>query len=188
MLPQQSRPSVWVFVASAVAYAGRFLRLLLMGLLLLLPVAVAVALVLLYLVPAIGDGVTTDRTLGEIGSVGLLVIVAAGGVVWTAMDYARVLLIRDRARSSSRSLWRALRLVGVHPLATGTIQLVGFGLLAGTVVLQVIVAVPFPMDSAGGVLSVAVVHQIAVIARAFVRISLIGSQISVTNTVLPPGR
>jgi hypothetical protein len=78
-----------------------------------------------------------------------------------------------------------LRLVGVHPLATGTIQLVGFGLLAGTVVLQVMVAVPFPMDSALGILAVAVLHQSAVIARAFIRLSLIGSQISVANAVSP---
>jgi len=185
VLRQASGPKLWTFVAAGVAYAGRFLRLLLLALLLLLAVAGGIALVLAVLVPAAGWEPVTEKGVVEITAAGVLMVLLSGSVVWTALEYARLWVVRGKIRSARRALWNGLRLVGTHPLATMTIQLTGVALVAGTVVIQVLLGAPLRMESIGGILAVAALHQLAVLARSFVRLWLIASQSSLMNAVSP---
>jgi len=187
VLRQASGLKVWNFVAAAVAYAGRFLRLLLLGLLLLLGVAGGVALLLVVLVPAAGWGPVTEKGVVAIAAAGAFMVLFGGTVVWTAVEYARLWVVRDSISSARRALLKGLRLVGTHPLATMTLQLTSVALVAGSVMIQLLLGAPLRMESVGGILAVAALHQGAVLARSFVRLWLIGSQSSVLNAVSPAG-
>lgn len=187
LMPQDSRVSLWRLAASCVAYLGRFLRLLVLGLLLLLALGGAAALAITVLVPATGWEPATEKDLAEIIGIGILVTLGGGMLLWMAMDYARLWIVRDRMRSSRQALGRGFRLITAHPLATLALQLTPVVLLAATVIIQLLFGIPFRMDSVGGILAVAVPHQVAVFARSWVRLSMIASQIALVNALPPEG-
>ena len=182
-LLERSRASLWHLIASCVAYAGRFIRLLLLG----VGVLLLSATVLVFGVWASTSSASTDKDLAELLIVALALQLFVGGVVWTTLDYARLWIVRDRMGSAWRAFWRGGRMLLRHPLATLTIQLAAAAVAVLTVMLQALLGAPFDMGSPGGIVAVVLVHQGLVFARSYVRLALFSSQISVAELLFPAG-
>jgi len=183
----KSRWSFWTFLAATIAYAGRFLRLLLLGMLLLLALGAVAAVLLIGLVAVAGWAPETEKGLLEIIGAGVVAFLLCAIVVWTAMDYARLWMVRHRARSSRQALMKAFRFVGMHPVAAGAIQLAGFTMVAGVAGAQLLFGIPWEMGTLEGIVAVVLVHQSAVLLRTGIRLGMIASQLTLVTALVPSG-
>lgn len=180
---EKARVSLWHLIASSVAYAGRFIRLVLLGVGALLLTATGLAL----LVWVNTSSAATDRELAELLGGALVIQLFIGGLVWTALDYARIWIVRDRMGSAWQAFGRGMRMLLLHPLATMTMQLAAVVAAAFTVLLQTLVGTPMGIERLGGIVAIVLLHQTLVFARSYVRLALLCSQVTLTEFFFPSG-
>jgi len=183
---RQSRWSFWTFLAASIAYAGRFLRLLLLGMLLLLALGAAIVLILIALLAVAGWVPETEKEVLEIVGAGAGSLLFFAIVVWTALDYARLWMVHSEARSSRQALMKAFRFIGTHPVAAGAIQLAGITMVVLVAGAQLLFGIPWKMGTLEGVLAVVLVHQGAVLLRTGIRLGMIASQLTLVTGLTPP--
>jgi len=109
----------------------------------------------------------------------------AAGVVFLALDYARVVLVREDGRGMLRAWLRGLRFVLVHPLATGV---VGFGFFGLVLVLAALGAwLPTLIGAASwpAILTAAVIQQVCVGAWIALRIAQLAAQADLYDLATP---
>jgi len=185
LLTADDRPLLHRFARGAGHFAGRMLRFGAFA------APSALLLVILGALPIFGAAkrlAENDREiaaaclrLGGVATIGLLLL-----VVLLALDLARIRLVRDGRRDTFRALRTSFWLVLRHPLrvvGTWLALALGLALLFG---LYALVARLVPANSAAGILALALVQQLLLVARAALRIALWGAEIEIVRGLVPP--
>lgn len=121
----------------------------------------------------------------------LLPAVLLALVVWvgaTVLDFARLRMVAARSRGAARAWFWALAFVARHPVSTLGMW-GGFALVALVLATAGAMLVPFvPTHTWAGILGVILVQQVVVVARAVLRIGLLGAEVAYAapRRVAPP--
>jgi len=184
LLSGDERPLGYRFGRGACGFFGRFLRVGLGGL----------ALGAIAFVAALAPFVLLARWAAESsweparfvnGLAGGLVAFVLVLLVLTALDVARILVVRDDARRTWPALRSGIGAVVRHPAkwlgvwaANGLLLAAAFGVL---------VALPSALRAAPLLATVAL-EQAFVLARCGLRVALLGSEIALVERLLPPAQ
>lgn len=169
--PSRGRESVRWFGAAGASNFFPFMRL---GLWSLLPYAIVLG------VAGFGMGMTgsAEHALDPIGllqtiGLGLAPAIGLHWIVATAIDYARVDLVRHPGLSSARALMRGFRMIGRHPLAL--FHTLGYGILfVGISVGHVSLTGGGAVE---GLAALILLRQLAGFLRFAAHVMLIGGQV-----------
>lgn len=123
--------------------------------------------------------------LGQAAS--LLVLGLLALLVVLALDYARIQMAADDSRRAFRSFFRGAGFVLGHPSATVGLWLVVTLVAASVLALYVAYRAAVPSHTWGLILLMLAVQQATVLARAGLRVAMVGGEIAVARRLPVPG-
>jgi hypothetical protein len=164
-----------IFFVNCAEYFWRFIKILFFIALAMIIIMVVVGL-LFSLVSKFSDSIYSSNTINILYLIVIAVLLLLISIILIVYDYAKIILVKDIAVSSYRSVLYSIKFVFSNILGSYSLFLIMAGMFLSSTVIYFALKYVLPLDNWGYFLIILIIQQIYIIFRIFLRVVLYSSQ------------